>query len=353
VRRLVLKIHLVIALVAGMFMMILGATGSVIAFAPELDRLLHRGLWYVAPTAKVRSLVEIGDAASREYGGEPIVAFVLSASPRVPTEVIMPSGIVAVNQYTGEILGVRTRGQTFPGFVRALHVRLATGDVGRNIVRWSAVAMLFSLVSGLYLWWPLKRVRIRGPWWSRGFCFDLHNTIGIVSLLPLLVLAGTGTVLAFEDQVASLLDKPAGSVSVHTVAALTRPEPEPGATQITPDQAVAVAAAQLPDAVPYRVQMPRYGGVYVVALTFSDNRITRDRNTVSINPWNGKIIATTLSAELSTGERFMARNEAIHTGTILGIPGRIFAALVSILLPVQALSGLIMWLRRARIRLPD
>jgi uncharacterized iron-regulated membrane protein len=353
VRRLVLKIHLVIALVAGIFMVILGATGSIIAFEPELDRLLHPGLSYVVPTGKVRSLAEIGDAASRKYGGEPIAAFVLSVSPRVPTEVIMPRGIVAVNQYTGEVLGIRARGQTFLGFVRALHVRLATGDIGRNIVRWSAVALLLSLVSGLYLWWPLKRVRIRGRWWSRGFYFDLHNTIGILSLLPLLVLAGTGTVIAFEDQVASLLDKPAGSVPVHTVPVPTRPQPEPGAIQITPDQAVAVAAAQLPGAVPYRVQMPRYGGIYVVALTFSDNRITGDRNSVSINPWNGKIIATALSAELSTGERFLATNEVIHTGTILGIPGRIIAALGSILLPVQALSGLIMWLRRARIARPD
>jgi len=353
VRRLVLKIHLVIALVAGMFMMILGATGSVIAFEPELDRLLHPGLSYFASTGKVRSLAEIGDAASRKYGGEPIVAFLLPASPHVTTEVIMPRGIVAVNQYTGEILGVRTRGQTFLGFARALHVRLATGDVGRNIVRWSAVAMLFSLVSGLYLWWPLKRVRIRGPWWSRGFWFDLHNAVGILCLLPLLVLAGTGTVIGFEDQVASLLDKPAGSVSIHTAPTLTRPEPEPGAIQITPDQAVAVAAAQVPGAVAYRVQMPRYGGVYVVALAFPDNRITGDRNSVSINPWNGKIIATTRSTELSTGERFVATNEAIHTGTILGIPGRIIAALVSILLPVQALSGLIMWLRRTRIARPE
>ena len=355
-RRLVLKIHLVIALIAAAFMVVLGATGSVIAFEPELDRLLHPGLSYVAPTGKVLSLAEIGNAASRKYGGEPIVAFLLSASPHVPIQVIMPRGIAVVNQYTGEILGVRTRGQTFLGFARALHVRLATGDVGRNIVRWSAFAMLFSLLTGLYLWWPLKRVRIRGPWWSRGFWFDLHNVIGILSLLPLLVLAGTGTVIAFEDQVAALLDKPAGSDPVHTPPALARSEPEPesesGLIQITLDQAVAIAATQLPGAVPYRVQMPQYGGVYIVALTFLDDRIAGERNSVSINPMNGKIIATTRSAELSTRERFMATNEAIHTGTILGIPGRTIAALVSILLPVQALSGLIMWLRRARIARP-
>jgi uncharacterized iron-regulated membrane protein len=349
VRRLVLKIHLVIGLIAGAFLVLLGATGSIIAFEPEFDRLLHPELSYVTPTGKVVSLAEIGDAISRAYGGEPIVAFLPSASPHVPTEVILPRGIVAANQYTGEILGVRTRGQTFLGFVRALHVRLASGDAGRNIIRWSAVAMPFSLASGFYLWWPLKRVRIRVSAWSGRFWFDLHNAIGILSLLPLLVLAGTGIVIGFEDQIALLLDKPAGAGAVHVIPAFARSEPEAGAVQITPDQAVAIASAQLPGAVPYRVQMPRYGGVYTVALTFSDNRIAGDRNSISINPWNGEIISMSLSAELSTRERFMAVNEAIHTGTILGAPSRVIAALVSILLPVQAVSGLIIWLRRRRI----
>ncbi len=352
-RRLVLKIHLVIALIAGVFLVLLGATGSIIAFEPEFDRLLHPGLAYVTPTGRVLSLAEIGDAISRAYGGEPIVAFLPSASPNVPTEVIMPRGIVVANQYTGEILGVRTRGQTFLGFVRALHVRLASGDAGRNIIRWSAVAMLFSLASGLYLWWPLKRVRIRRPAWSGRFWFDLHNATGIVSLLPLLALSGTGIVIGFEDHVALLLDKLAGSGAVHVIPASARSEPEPGPIQITPDQAVAIASAQLPGAVPYRVQMPRYGGVYIVALTFSDNRIAGDRNSISIDPWNGKIISTSLSAGLSTRDRFMAVNEAIHTGTILGAPSRVVAALAGILLPVQAVSGLIIWLLRRRIGRPN
>ena len=348
-RRLVLKIHLVIALIAGAFLVLLGATGSIIAFEPEIDRLLHPELSYVTPAGRVLSLAEIGDAISRAYGGEPIVAFLPSASPNVPTKVIMPRGIVFVNQHTGEILGVRTRGQSFLGFVRALHIRLASGDAGRNIIRWSAVAMLFSLVSGFYLWCPLKRLLIRGPLGSGHFWFDLHNSIGILSLLPLLVLAGTGIAIGFEDQVASLLDKLAGSRPVHVIPASDRSEPGPGAIQITPDRAVAIASAQLPGAVPYRVQMPRYGGVYVVALTFSDSRIAGESNSISIDPWNGKIVSTSLSADLPSRDWLMAVNEAIHTGTILGAPSRVVAALVSILLPVQAVSGLIIWLRRRRI----
>ena len=48
-RKLILNMHLVIALTAGAFMVILGVTGSIMEFAPELDRLLHPQMSYVTP----------------------------------------------------------------------------------------------------------------------------------------------------------------------------------------------------------------------------------------------------------------------------------------------------------------
>lgn len=352
-RRLILKVHLVLAIIAGGFMAVLGVTGSILAFGPELDRWFHPDVSYVKPGERVLSLVDIGDAVSRKYGGEPIVAFLPAASPRFPTEVLMSRGVVSVNQYTGEILGVRTRGQTVLGFVRALHVRLATGDWGRSLLKWSAVAMLFSLGSGIYLWWPVKRMRIRGPWMSGRFWFDLHNAIGIFSLLPLLALAATGTVIGFEDQLASLLDKLNSSNAVHASQTFTQPEPESGARELTPDQAVALACARLPGTKPYRVQMPRYGGVYVVALTYADNRIAGERNWFSVDPRSGKIISADLSTDLTARERMMVVNEAIHAGSLFGMPSRIVVALAGILLPVQGVSGFVIWLRRGKITRPD
>jgi uncharacterized iron-regulated membrane protein len=128
---------------------------------------------------------------SRKSGGEPIVAYMPAVLPELSSQVVLPSGIVCVNQYTGKVLGARSRGQTFLGLARALHVRPAGGSAGREIMKWSGGAILLSLASGLYLWWPGKRVRIRGGWRSRGFWFDLHNAIGILSFLPLVVLALT------------------------------------------------------------------------------------------------------------------------------------------------------------------
>jgi len=101
--------------------------------------------------------------------------------------------------------------------------------------------------------------------------------------------------------------------------------------------------------VAYRVQMPRYGGLYVVSLAYTDNRIAGERNSISVDPWDGKIVAMNLSTSLTPREWFMATNEAIHTGNILGMPTRIIVALASILLPLQMVSGLLMWTHRTGI----
>jgi uncharacterized iron-regulated membrane protein len=346
-----LNLHLAIALVAGAFILVLGATGSILAFEPQLDRLLHRRVSYVKPGDRILSLVEIGDAVARKYPGEPVVAYLPSDAADLPHRVILSRGIVSVNQYTGEVLGVRARGQTFLGIIRAVHVRLAAGDAGRLVLKWAAVGLLFSLISGLYLWWPAKRLRIRGSMGSTKFWFDLHGAVGIFSFLPLLALAASGAILGFEDQLALVLEKRPDSHPVRVDAPARAPsEPRPTATEITPDEAVAIARHELPDALPYRVQMPRYGGLYVIALEYGDHRIGGDRNSVSIDPRSGQIVSAKLASGLTFQQRFMTANQAIHTGSILGMATRIAAALTGLFVPLQAVSGLVLWLRRRGVR---
>jgi uncharacterized iron-regulated membrane protein len=92
--------------------------------------------------------------------------------------------------------------------------------------------------------------------------------------------------------------------------------------------------------------MPRYGSLYVVALAYSDNRIASERNSISIDPWDGRIVAMNLSTSLTPRERLMAANEAVHTGSIFGMLTRILAALASFVVPLQVVSGLLIWIRR-------
>lgn len=86
-----------------------------------------------------------------------------------------------------------------------------------------------------------------------------------------------------------------------------------------------------------------------MALEFRQNRVSGGRNFISLDPSRGRIISAELSSAMSSGERFMAVNGAIHKGSIWGMPSKIVASIASLLLPLQALSGLLIWLRRKGI----
>lgn len=327
-------------------MVILAGTGSIIEFEPELDRAFHARLSYVRAEKDTLSLVEIGNAVSRRFGGEPVVAYFLSSKPDLSWQVALPSGIAYVNQYTGEVLGERSRGETFLGFVRDLHMRLGGGEFGSGVVKWSALAMLVSLASGFYLWWPSKQIRVR---LRRGRLrwLDLHNAVGIISLLPLALLAITGVVLGFEGQLAPVVYRVTASRPA-TVSRLPVGFQHAVELTITPDQAVAIASRLVPNAVPYRVQMPKYGGVYQVALSEANGGVAGDRNVIGLDPY-GNVVSVMKSSALSRGDRVFMMNEAIHTGSILGVPTRIGAFLATIAALMQVSSGLAMWMYRRRI----
>ena len=76
-----------------------------------------------------------------------------------------------------------------------------------------------------------------------------------------------------------------------------------------------------------------------------------DRNSVAVDPRSGTVISSVRSGDSSIAQRILAANEAIHTGNVFALPSRILVCLTSITLPLQAFSGLLMWLRRNKILL--
>ena len=214
-RKLIFSLHRYLALLVSLFVVILGVTGSIMAFEPEIYHLLHPGLSYVKPRGHALSLVEIGAAVSKRVPGDRILGYVLSTCPNLSYQVEMEnSGVAYVNQYTGEVLGVTPEQMEFLNYVHQLHLRLlwqSESDPGKKIMSWVGVAILFLLLSGLYLWWPLKRIRIKSGATGRRFWFDLHNAIGIFSFVFLLLLAITGVMIGFERTSTPLFYKLTGS----------------------------------------------------------------------------------------------------------------------------------------------
>ena len=349
-RKLIFNLHLYLALLAAVFIIILGITGSIMAFEPEIDHLLHPSLSYVKPAGPALSLVDLGSAVSKRFPGERIDAYFVSTSPNISYQVeLEKSGRVYINQYSGEVLGVRPDELDFLAYVHQLHLRLLwqhRGDPGKKIMSCVGVAMLLLLISGLYLWWPVKRIAIKKRSTGRRFWFDLHNTIGIFSLIFLLLLTVTGTIIGFEETTTPMLYKLTGSQQSQPPK--TFPAPPPGAKPITPDQALEIARATLPGATPFLINVPEPKDAYRIRLRYPEDRTPGGRSRMIVDQYTGKVLFAEGSRTAPAGTRMVIANRALHTGDIFGIPSKTILSLASLMLVAQTISGIVMWWKRRK-----
>jgi len=349
VRKLLFNVHLYVALVSGIFVLILGLTGAIIAFEPEIDHVLHWKLSYVTPQGIPKPLTELGEAVGKAFPGEQPGGYLVPGAPNLSYGVATKRGLVAVNPYTAEILGVREGGRDFLSYLHQLHLRLLIGnraDTGKTIVSWAGVAMLLVLISGLSLWWPAKRIRIQTKATGRRFWFDIHNASGAFSFLFLLVLTFTGLMIGFEEKTVPMFYSLTGSQPSHPPQRI--PPPPPGAKPISPDQAMGVARGALPGSQPFQINIPGPKGAYQIRSRFPEDLTPGGRSRVIVDQYSGQVLFAEGSRTAPAGARLVIANRAIHTGDIFGIPSKTAMCLACLLAVVQLASGLMMWLKRVR-----
>lgn len=351
-RRRILQLHLIIASVAGVFLLILGVTGSIMAFEPELWHAMHPHLSYVTPSGAPLPLATLGEAAKRASPDTPIAGYGLSVSPDLSYQVNLRGRVAYVNQYTGEILGVIQNGPDFLSRVHQLHLRLLWRDErdnGKTVITWSGVALAALAISGLYLWWPLKRLGIRRGGSAYQTWFDLHNLIGIVSLVFLLLLSLTGVFIGFDDKLTPLAYRLTDSKPQ-----LVYGQPPPlhsaanGRAMISADDAIAAARLALPGAAPISTNVPGPTGVYSIALRYPEDLTPGGRSRVIVDPYSGAVLAAEGSRSAPAGTRLVTLNRAIHTGDVFGLGSKAVASLMSIAVVGQLVSGFVIWLTRRK-----
>jgi uncharacterized iron-regulated membrane protein len=349
-RKLIVTIHLYLGLAAAVLILLFGVTGSVMAFEQELQHLIHWRLSHVSPGTHPLPLPELGSAALGAYPGRHIQAYQAPASPELAYGVELDSGLVSVNQYTGQVLGIRTE-EDWIDAMHQLHIRFhltAHRQLGRSIMSWAGVVMLLLVLSGLYLWWPVKRVTITTGRSPRRTWFDVHNAVGIFSYAFLLLLSVTGVVLAFDGTTTPIFYRLTGSrprpMPTDSVV------PVPGAVPLTPDQAMEIARGALPGAAPFEVNVPKSDENYLVRLRYPEDLTPGGRSRVLVNQYTGKVVYAEGSRTAPGGARAVNLNRAIHTGDVLGVPSKVVMSLASLMTVIQVLSGFMLW--RARSQSP-
>ena len=151
----------------------------------------------------------VATAATERTGDAPMTV-TLRSDPRAPASVALGQRTLFVNPYTGEVLGegapgVRAFFRSVTEWHRWLAASAANRATARGITGAANLAFFIIVLSGPFLWWPkrLTWTQIRNIAWFRGGLppkardFNWHNTLGIWSAIPLVVIVGSGVVMSY------------------------------------------------------------------------------------------------------------------------------------------------------------
>lgn len=195
------------ALVFGVLIMLICATGAILSFEKELLPQTIRSIYYhnVSDGQQSLKLDEIFYKLNNS-DGRVIKTVTLPADASrnwVITYADAPQTEVFINPYSGEVAGVFTYKNSFFSTVRELHRFLLIGKTGRLIT--GSVSFIFAaiLISGLFLNLPVSLRKLRNcfvlDWRGNRYrkTFRLHIVLGWYTALFLLVMALTGPFWSF------------------------------------------------------------------------------------------------------------------------------------------------------------
>ncbi|GIT90570.1 sulfite reductase [Jannaschia pagri] len=350
--RLVWKWHFLASLYVLPFMVMLGVTGGVYLYKPQIEAALYHDLLVVEATGQPLSI----DA--QLAGFEAMVApkrlreVQIGEDPTASTRVEFDDAAGTrsygyVNPYTGEVLGLQARDDMIMRQVQTFHGELLLGDIGTKFVELSAHWAVVMFVTGAILWWPRGRSKtIVTPhgsgrtWWRSTHLFT--GMLATVLVVPILI-----TGLPWTDVWGGALDRVQtatgqSSVSLKWGGAVPKSTPDADGP-VGLDQAIATARSE-GIAAPWLLRPARGEDGSVWVGSASTDR--RDQSELVIDQYSGAVLARVDFADNPPVAKAVSWGISFHRGEAYGwlnLAQKTLAAALSVML---AVSGFVAWWMR-------
>ena len=357
-RRLNFQVHLWVGIILTLYMIVIGATGSILVFRPELERWSGLKPWQnfrtEEPIADIATVVENLKGAyphshivSVDAPGENDATFV---------GVLLGRGgqiKVACDPKDGKVLGEFPGKANWLDVVEELHVSLlipARGQ-GRMLNGVGAAFLLLLNATGMVIWWPgirnwkrALKVDFQRSW--RRINFDLHVSIGFWTILIASFWAVSGIYFGWPRQVFLFVNSMSPVISARPPAISVIPD----SSALELDIRALVQRAETIDpgttlggiAFPYSRRAP------LGVLLRRGNSVGREYvDTVYFNPYSSEYISTwRYGVNKSAGDWIIWSQVPLHFGTYWGLGVKIVWALAGLAIPLLAVTGLLMYWNR-------
>jgi len=387
-RRVLVWIHRWAGLAMTVFLVIVGLTGSLLAFYSELDHLIAPQL-YAAPQPGVApldpaTLAERAAALVPEarvtgvwlwYPDQVTVGVTGRTDPASGKPYLLGFQQLLLDPWTGKELARRNWGDISQGsvnlmsFIYKLHYALALDMTGIWILGIVALVWTLDCFVGFYLTLP---VGAHGFWrrWSPAWLvkrstgafrlvFDLHRAGGLWLWLVLLLFAWSSVYMNLWDTVYTWATR--AVTEYHApwtdLADLPKPRETPRLgwreAQAAGERLMAAAAAKHSFVVEELVALsydPNKGLYKYTVRSSLDIQDNRGKTDVFLEGNSGAEVLVLMPTGQYAGNTFTSWIYALHMGNIFGLPWRILVCVLGLLITMLSATGVYIWWRKRSAR---
>jgi uncharacterized iron-regulated membrane protein len=369
-------LHRYVGLTIALFLVLVGLTGSIIAFHWELDAWANPDLFYApdGPQLSAAELVRRVEAADPriqvafvEVNIKPGRSAALLVEPRAGVAGVDYNQVFA-NPSSGDVLGRRSYGsccferRAIIPFLYNLHRRLSMpGHWGEWLLGGVAILWLLDCFVALALASP-RQVSSLNRWkaalgvrWTASayrITFDLHRAAGLWTWLVLGVLAFTSIYLNLGNEIVRPLT---GAISTLSPTPYDRvlPATDPATALRSFDDILQLSerTGELVDRgyAPTGIYLDREAQIFMVDFE-NTTQFMFGFAWAAFDATTGKLIATQLPGAGSNGDVFLQLQFPLHSGKIGGLAGRIFISVMGMAIAMLSITGIVIWLKKRRAR---
>lgn len=359
IKRSLFKLHSWFGLVTGVFLILLGLSGSVLVFRTELDSLLNQDLLHVSSQNQIpdHALSHCYETITNRYPNLDGIAWLNpEAKPgeaynfRIyfnDTKLFTYDlALISFDPYTGKILREGPASDFAPSLIEWLlqfHFSFQLGIPGAALTAIFGITMLISLITGAIVYkkmiWKVLtfRAHINRKNW-RTISSDLHRMVGVWSLALNMVIFFTGfwmNLFAFKAKTWQNELIPTKPNSVMTVSA---------------DDVYKQALGALPGLKPTYVYLPTQPQrkFEVRGYTEDQLKIWGSSNSVRIDQYSGELVQVNRFSEKPLSEKMEATFLPLHIGNFGGVAVKILYVIVGLTPGLLSVTGFLLWWRRVR-----
>ncbi|OXB05016.1 PepSY-associated TM helix domain-containing protein [Flavobacterium pectinovorum] len=368
-KKIILKIHLWLGMGSGLIIFILGITGCIYVFDEELRPVVYHSRYYTDETKNdKKNLSQLLKIVQDSIGKDKPINAIRIRNEKDATVTFFTSKekenenaiwywdnqeynyAIYVNPFTGKIQKIENTTTEFFNVIVFLHWSLLlTNKIGQPIVGIAVIIFIISLITGLILWWPKNKSAAKQRFWFRWKNttqwkrknYDLHNILGYYVLLFALVIAFTGLVWSFKWFDNSVKWIANGGQTIEKKKENLTSDLSQKNDKNLIDKISNTVEYFYPKAETYMISIPEDS--LQTQFVYIENGGNFDRINLQFDQYTGKLLNTKTYADKNNGEKIRSLNYAIHSGGILGLPGKILAFFASFICASLPVTGFYIW----------